>query len=253
MSSTFNTAKTSNPKGNNKMIANCAETNSKANSDSSTTSKRKEITQNRKRKFWKAQKPSKASSPVSKSETNQANKQASNKFDDTNETQPWRQGTTLIAGDSILYGIDERKLCQNGSVKVRVFSGTTIEDLRDYYIKPLLRKKPSKVILHVGTNNASLKNANPDQILNALLDLKKDIGDQVPGCMVVISMPTKRFDNEEYGKIIESLNRKITDLGIDAISNNNISRADIGRKGLHLNAKGTSKLASKLVSKLRCL
>ena len=105
----------------------------------------------------------------------------------------------------------------------------------------------------MGTNNASLKNANPDQILNALLDLKKDIGDQVPGCMVVISMPTKRFDNEEYGKIIESLNRKITDLGIDAISNNNISRADIGRKGLHLNAKGTSKLASKLVSKLRCL
>ena len=245
--------KTSNPKGNNKMIANCAEINSKANSDSSQTSKTKESTQNRKQKFWKAQKPSKASSPVSKSETNQANKQARNKFDDTNETQPWRKGTTLIAGDSILYGIDERKLCQNGSVKVRVFSGTTIEDLRDYYIKPLLRKKPCKVILHVGTNNASLKNANPDQILNALLDLKKDIGDQVPGCMVVISMPTKRFDNEEYGKIIESLKRKITDLGIDAISNNNISRADIGRKGLHLNAKGTSKLASKLVSKLRCL
>ena len=171
-----------------------------------------------------------------------------------NETQPWRKGTTLIAGDSILYGIDERKLCQNCSAKVRVFSGTMIEDLRDYYIKPLLRKMPCKVILHVGTNNASLKNANPDQILNALLDLKKDIGDQVPGCVVVISMPTKRFDNEEYGKIIESLSRKITDLGIDASNNNNnISRADIGLKGLHLHAKGTSKLTSKLVSKLRCL
>ena len=105
----------------------------------------------------------------------------------------------------------------------------------------------------MGTNNASLKNANPDQILDALLDFKKDILDQVPGCMVVISMPTKRFDNEEYGKIIESLNKKITDLGIDAINNNNISRGDIGRKGLHLNAKGTGKLTSKLVSKLRCL
>ena len=245
--------KMSNPKGNNKMIANRAETNSKANFDSSTTSKTKEITQNRKQNSWKAQKPSKSSSPVSRSEANHAKHQTSNQSDNTSETQPWRKGTTLIAGDSILYGIDERKICQNGSVKVRVFSGTTIEDLRDYYIKPLLRKKPSKVILHVGTNNASLKNANPDQILDALLDFKKDILDQVPGCMVVISMPTKRFDNEEYGKIIESLNKKITDLGIDAINNNNISRGDIGRKGLHLNAKGTGKLTSKLVSKLRCL
>ena len=152
----------------------------------------------------KAHKPNKASNPVSKPETNQAKAQPSNKSDNTNETQPWRKGTTLIAGDSILYGIDERKICQNGSVKVRVFSGNTIENLRDYYIKPLLRKKPSKVILHVGTNNASLKNANPDKIVDALLDFKKDIEEHLPGCVVVLSMPTKRFDNEEYGKIIES-------------------------------------------------
>ena len=242
-----------NPKGKDQTIANRAETNNKANFDSSTTPKKKENTQSQKQKSVKAHKPNKASNPVSKPETNQAKTQPSNKSDNTNETQPWRKGTTLIAGDSILYGIDERKICQNGSVKVRVFSGTTIEDLRDYYIKPLLRKKPSKVILHVGTNNASLKNANPDQIVDALLDFKKDIEEQLPGCVVVLSMPTKRFDNEEYGKIIESLNKKIIDLGIDAINNNNIFRGDIGRKGLHLNAKGTSKLTSKLVSKLRCL
>ena len=57
----------------------------------------------------------------------------------------------------------------------------------------------------------------------------------------------------ETTKIIESLNKKIIDLGIDSINNNNIFRGDIGRKGLHLNAKGTSKLKSKLVSKLCCL
>ena len=116
-----------------------------------------------------------------------------------------------------------------------------------------MRKKPSKVILHVDTNNASLKNANADQIVEALLDFKKDIEEQLPGCVVVLSMPTKRFDNEEYGTIIESLNKKIIDLGIDAINNSNIFRGDIGRKGLHLNAKGTSKLTSKLVSKFRFL
>ena len=55
----------------------------------------------------------------------------------------------------------------------------------------------------MGTNNASLKNANPDQILNALLEFKKDTEYRIPGCIIVLSMPTKRFDNEKLGKIIE--------------------------------------------------
>ena len=108
-------------------------------------------------------------------------------------------------------------------------------------------------MLHVGTNNANLKNANPDQILNALLDFKKDIEDQIPGYIVVLSMPSKRFDNEKLGKIIESLSNKISNLGIETINNNNISRGDIGRKGLHLKARGTNKLMHRFISKLNRL
>ena len=105
-----------------------------------------------------------------------------------------------------------------------------------------------------GTNNASVKSASPDQILNALLDFKIDIGDQIPGCFVVLSMPAKRFDNERLGKIIESLNDKISNLGIVTVSNNNISRSDIGRKVLHfLNARGTNKLMNRFISKLNRL
>ena len=188
-----------------------------------------------------------------KSDSKEKQQPPSKNADDASDVHLWRKGTTLIAGDSILYGIDEKKICQNGSVKVRAFPGATIEDLKDYYIKPLLRKQPSKVILHVGTNNASVKNASPDQILNALLDFKKDIEDQIPGCIVVLSMPTKRFDNEKLGKIIESLNDKISNLGIVTVNNNNISRSDIGRKGLHLNARGTNKLMHRFISKLNRL
>ena len=78
--------------------------------------------------------------------------------DDASDVHLWRKGTTLITGDSILYGIDEKKICQNGSVKVRVFPGATIEDLKDCYIKPLLRKQPSKVILHVSFHFISFYN-----------------------------------------------------------------------------------------------
>ena len=91
------------------------------------------------------------------------------------------------------------------------------------------------------------------QILNALLDFKKDIEDHIPGYIVALSMPTKRFDIEKLGKIIDSLNDKISNLGIETVNNNNISRSDIGTKGLHLNAKGTNKLMHRFISKLNRL
>jgi len=217
------------------------------------TDKKSENTVNRNQGSGIIQKPIKSTNlDVRKSDSTEKTQPPSKITDDVSDVLVWRKGTTLITGESIFYGIDEKKICQNGSVKVRVFPGSTIEDLKDYYIKPLLRKQPSKVILHVGTNNASLKNANPDLILNALLDFKKDIEDQIPGCIVVLSMPTKRFDNEKLGKIIESLN-KISNLGIETVNNNNISRGDIGRKGCILNARGTNKLMHRFISKLNRL
>ena len=62
-----------------------------------------------------------------------------------------------------------------------------------------------------------------------MVDFKKDIEDQIPGCIVILSMPTKGFENETLGKIIQSLNNKISNLGIETINNNNISRDDIVR------------------------
>ena len=61
-------------------------------------------------------------------------------------------------------------------------------------------------------------------------------------------MSYKWFDNEKLGKVMEPLGNQISDLGIEAINNNNISIGDIGRKGLHLNGKGTNKLIDELIS-----
>ena len=57
----------------------------------------------------------------------------------------------FIAGDSILqhvYGWELSNAKQRVSVKS--FSGSTAEDMKDY-LKPLIRKKPDTIILHVGT------------------------------------------------------------------------------------------------------
>ena len=163
---------------------------------------------------------------------------------------PWKKGTILVMGDSMLNGVDERSLSNNGLVKVRSFSGSTISDLQNYYMKPLLRKKPTKIILHIGTNEVTEKETTADKILDALLDLKKDIESELPECEVVISIPIMRTDKEAAGQMVESLNRKLKSLDLNIIDNNNITAKDLGRRGLHLNNRGISKFAGNILDKL---
>ena len=61
--------------------------------------------------------------------------------------------TILIAGDSMINGIDEKRFSmKNSNVKVRYFNGELVKDML-YNLVPLMRKKSSALILHVGTNN----------------------------------------------------------------------------------------------------
>ena len=165
----------------------------------------------------------------------------------------WKEKTTLIVGDSMLSGLDERRLSNKGDVKVRAFPESTIEDLREHYIQPLLKKQPSSVIIHIGTNDASQEGANADKILDALLDLKAEVEKNIKGCKVILSLPMQRADKPSANKIIQTLNKKIQSLGINVINNSNIIRNDIGRKGLHLNMKGINKLRSNIAAKLKSI
>ena len=54
----------------------------------------------------------------------------------------WDRNTTLIVDDSMLSGIEERRISQRDrKVKVKNFPGAKIDDMYDY-IKPLLKKCP---------------------------------------------------------------------------------------------------------------
>ena len=69
------------------------------------------------------------------------------------DVHPWPKNTILIAGDSMINGINEKRISANfKSVKVRCFSGATIDDMY-FNLIPLLKKKPATLVLHVGTNN----------------------------------------------------------------------------------------------------
>jgi 3-methyladenine DNA glycosylase AlkC len=55
------------------------------------------------------------------------------------------------------------------------FPGATVEDMVDF-VKPIIRKRPKKIILHVGTNN--LKRDNPKKIGKKIIDLANDLKKQ---------------------------------------------------------------------------
>ena len=60
-----------------------------------------------------------------------------------NEPTPWPINTILIAGDSMINGIDEKRLSKkNSNVKNRSFNGALVEYMF-YNLVPLMRKKPS--------------------------------------------------------------------------------------------------------------
>ncbi len=171
-----------------------------------------------------------------------------------NNTFEWPPDTTLIIGDSIILGVIEDKL-KKYRTKIRPFKGARIDDLYDY-IAPLLRKKPTNVIIHVGTNDAVDKDAK--DIFCELLRLKDHIEDELPGAKVIISCPTLRVDNGKANRTLQDLNNKLIKLAkhdstYELIPNKNVIGSMIGKRGLHLNKKGSDRIAKNFIGRLQCL
>ena len=82
--------------------------------------------------------------------------------------QKWSKDINLIVDDSMLPGIDKRRISKRErKVKIKNFPGATIDAMYDY-VKPLLKKCPDNIILHVGTNNTV--NESSKEVLGKLLD-----------------------------------------------------------------------------------
>ena len=165
----------------------------------------------------------------------------------TNYVKPWPKGTTLITGDSILCGIQESRLKK---AKVRVFIGANVDDMYDF-LTPLLKKRPSNIILHIGSNDAPFKSS--EKIMNEITNLKINILSILPSVKIYFSCPTKRLDNKNANEVLEELTEKMTIRFNDIILNDKVDSSCLGKKGLHLNPKGSGCLAMNFISLLRRL
>ena len=155
----------------------------------------------------------------------------------TNRVKEWPTGTVLIVGDSMIGGVDERKL-QDYPVKVRSFGGAYVDDLHDY-MAPLLKKKPTYIIIHIGTNDSPDKSAR--DIYNEIVYLKNCIRQVLPTTTVYLSCPILRVDKARANRVLSELDSKIKRLG-DCVTNDNIDGTCLAKRGLHLNSKGSRQL-----------
>ena len=136
------------------------------------------------------------------------------------------------------------------SVKVRFFRGGTIDDMEDS-IKPILKREPDYIILHVGTNNAT--NLTARDILDKLQELKSKILNARKSCKFIISQPTLHSYNGKAALTNHHLCNLLEELNIDIAKNRSIGSKHLGGKGLHLNPHRTARLALNLKATIRKL
>ena len=141
----------------------------------------------------------------------------------------------MIAGDSIIqhvHGWEHSN--EDCNVAVKSFSGSKLEDMKDY-LNPLIRRKPDEIMLHIGTNN--LKDADMEP---------QNLAEGISMKISVSSSITLQDNSSRINKINETNNRlKAICISYNwcFIDNGNVDRSCLNRRGLHLNRKGSSLLS----------
>ena len=115
-------------------------------------------------------------------------------------------------------------------------------------MKPLLRKEPSNILLHIGTN--SCQNEKSRVVLNKILSLKHYIETVLPECKVIISKIIVRTDDPITQLIANNVNIYLESLDIPLVNNDNIL-PDFLSDGLHLRDIGIGKLAVNFIKIIR--
>ena len=160
----------------------------------------------------------------------------------------WPRNTILITGDSMLSNINERTLSRKYKTKIRSFPGATVSDMFDY-IKPLLKKRPEKIILVIGAND--IEHKMYQEIIVEIKSLVAFIQERLPGCHVVISEVFKRADKKNLNSKIANFNKTLKVMNCDTLQQQNITFDLLGKRGFHLNFYGNRQLAMNIINKLK--
>ena len=132
---------------------------------------------------------------------------------------------------------------------VKPFPGATVSDMEDF-VKPLTRRTPDKMILHVGTNDLR-SHSTPKIIADSIVNIVTQIKEDSPGTAVGISAILVRNDNNDLAaKAIQTnniLKSYCSRNRIPFLSNSNMNASHLNMRGLHLNRQGSLALQQNLL------
>ena len=127
-------------------------------------------------------------------------------------------------------------------------------DMGDH-IKPILRRNPDAIVMHVGTkslrSSASVRDCAEEIVNLAAMISNESSAD------LAISGIISRSDDEVLAVKVSGVNKVLktfcnqNEWGY--VDHSNISpEHDLNRSGLHLNTKGTARLATNFIKYLKC-
>ena len=105
------------------------------------------------------------------------------------------------------------------------------------YMKPILRKKPEKVVLHIGTNN--LRKGDAKSVADGIINLAQSIEQQCPDTEIIISGIISRSDVISFSSRVKETNESVKSVCNQKnwifMPNKNSKTAHLYARGLHLN------------------
>ena len=119
------------------------------------------------------------------------------------------------------------------------------------YVKPVARKKPDTLLIHVGTNDLT-KGVNTMRKVRKSVEVIREL-DNTENMQIGFSSIIQRTDKDFSNEIKESnikLKNYCLGKGFIFVDNDNINESCLNNSKLHLNKKGTQRLAKNILSSL---
>ena len=149
----------------------------------------------------------------------------------------------MLTGDPLVNGISEKGLSVNHKVKIVNFSGEKVLEQLDDIIK----EKPDNLIGHVGTNDIT----NNVNLLSNVKKIFNKVSRESPSTAIAFSSIINRKDKANIQKTLTYTITRLKNIcmqkGISFIDNSVIKEFHLGKRKLHLNKKGNSAFAKKLL------
>ena len=115
-------------------------------------------------------------------------------------------------------------------------------------MRHIARKKPDTLIIHVGTNDLT-KGVNTMKKIRKCVEVVREI-DNTENIQIGFSSIIQRADKDFSNEINIKLKNYCSGKGFIFVDNDNINESCLNNSKLHLNKKGTQRLAKNILSSL---